>query len=67
MTIQTITHLDALKIASGSQTVIEMIEKITTNGSLNNAYEYLYSDLFVVFNRVVSSIFRTFAHATTAP
>jgi polyhydroxyalkanoate synthesis regulator phasin len=55
MTIQTITHLDTLKIASSSQTVIEMIEKITTDGSLNEVYEYLYSDLFVVFNRIYNN------------
>ncbi|NES77301.1 MULTISPECIES: hypothetical protein [unclassified Okeania] len=55
VTYKTITHLEILKIASSNQTVLEMIEKITTNGDLNEQYEYLYSDLFVVFNRIYNN------------
>ena len=55
MAIKVISHLDTLKMASGSQTIMEMIEKITTDGSLNKEYEYLYSNLFVIFNRIYNN------------
>lgn len=51
----TFTHLDNLKLASGLQSIMEMIDKITTNGNLNEQYDYLYNDLFVVFNRIYNN------------
>ena len=51
----TFTHLDTLKLASGLQSIMEMIDKITTNGNLNEQYDYVYSDLFVVFNRIYNN------------
>lgn len=53
--MQTFSHLDSLKVASSLQSVMEMIDKITTDGNLNSQYEYLYDDLFVVFNRIYNN------------
>jgi hypothetical protein len=55
MSMQTFTHLDTLKLASGLQSIQNMIDKITTNGSLDDQYDYLFNDLFVVFNRIYNN------------
>jgi len=51
-TLKTFTESDTLAIASGIKSVGDMINKITSNGVLEPQYTYLYSDLFVVLNRI---------------
>lgn len=52
MTLKTFSHHDTLSIASGLQSIADLIDNITTDGVLDPKYHYLYDDLFVVFYKV---------------
>ncbi|RZJ58625.1 MAG: hypothetical protein EON49_13785 [Acidovorax sp.] len=52
MTIQTFTNHDVITLASAVQSVFDMIDHITVDGSLSAAYQYIQDDLYGIFNKI---------------